>query len=396
MTSNKILFLVNQSRLRWIGINRFIEDVRLDSRFVVVDLSFDGWSDFLLAVRKSSSIVLLGNFGYHRVTNENYSKSLKYDDDLIKEIENSGLPFVWYLMQDLHNYPHNLFFGRKRIENKEDAKEQAEVMAQIIPLIDALAWGYEEGIFEQIVPIEKDAWMDEFPNPNLAMDFFKGTFSQRISLPWAMSQSEIKNPDWKSKFTWDFAVPGWPYKSRQISENMLERAGLRKAPYSPYIEFANRLIPFATIFRSDLGTNRIANSIRYRTMKNTLKRTKFSYLDGSAYGYFVRKFVEIPTFGSVIITRGIPALRKLGFEPNSHFIPIDFQSLDQLKSELDGSQKIFEDIRRNAFELVSEIHTNNSRLNQLYYCVASLIEGKFHSAKYENGRFFLNSTVEIK
>jgi len=238
MTSNKILFLVNQSRLRWIGINRLIEDVRLDSRFVVVDLSFDGWDDFLFALRKSSSIVLLGNFGFHRATNENYSKSLKYDDGLINEIANAGLPFIWYLMQDLHNYPHNLFFGKKRVENKEVAKEQTEVMAQVIPLINALAWGYEEGIFEQIAPIEKDDWMNEFPNPNLAMDFFKETFSRRISLPWAMSESELKNTNWKSKFAWDFSVPGWPYKSRRVSEEMLETAGLRKAPYSRYIDFA--------------------------------------------------------------------------------------------------------------------------------------------------------------
>ena len=128
-----------------------------------------------------------------------------------------------------------------------------------------------------------------------------------------------------------------------------------------------------------------------------IKHSKFSFTCGGTPGYFIRKFLEIPTAATVMICPEYEFLKRLGIHKYLNYIPFDpiEENLRDLETRLQKqSQDDFTEIIQNTQQLLQNNHSISARTKQLQKALSQIEKNDFMGSFWEDGEFILRSKTD--
>ncbi len=250
-----------------------------------------------------------------------------------------------------------------------------------------------------------------------------GGISKVIHLPHCVGEDEFLEPKSHKKLT--ICVPGVLYHSRKKAISNIEKSLniLRISNLKPKRVFQQSIISFkrpGTIWpflRSLLNTlvklkkmeliDQMAivpfhavksydpkdlikieeMRIRYRTMIN---QAKYTYTCGSALGYPIRKFFEIPAAGSLLMADPFWNYQVLGFEDMENFVVCLPDDVVKKIQELEENSALYEKILKQSREFIRERHTVSVRISQFRKVFDSIVGRRYDYSFWENGELRIN------
>ena len=181
------------------------------------------------------------------------------------------------------------------------------------------------------------------------------------------------------------SVAGQLYFSREKTLDVLRRdkrlkvnstgyrwifSALSKIGLSPYA----RLIPH-TIYRA--------------LFKQVLCSSKISMTDGGAYDIMIRKFVEIPAAGALLLARPCAGFKSLGFvDGESAVLLNEADPVGQAVKLLADTERL-QTIARRGQEVVWEKHSIQARATQMEAALSLVLKGQFKGSVWHDGEFVL-------
>lgn len=184
---------------------------------------------------------------------------------------------------------------------------------------------------------------------------------------------------------YDVSVAGQLYYSRERTLDLLKqtkalRVGatgyrfifslLTKLGWSPY----SRFIPH-TIYRA--------------LFKQLLSKSKISMTDGAAYDAMIRKFVEIPAAGALLLARPCVGFESLGFRNGESAVLLDENDPAAQVLALLRDPVRLQAIAARGQEVVWKNHSIHARAQQMEKSLNRILEGGFLGSIWRDGEFVL-------
>lgn len=123
---------------------------------------------------------------------------------------------------------------------------------------------------------------------------------------------------------------------------------------------------------------------------NALRRSKYSYTCGGYLNWPIRKYLEIPASGCVIVCEKSNGFSDLGFLDRTNAIVCRAADIldahSWLKSDPDRAQRIADAGR----ELVTRQHSVDARARQIGAALERIMQGRFHGSRWRGGAFELS------
>jgi hypothetical protein len=202
-----------------------------------------------------------------------------------------------------------------------------------------------------------------------------------IALPFFLSEAEFgwgcledRPPVW--------SVPGAAYYYRRQAREALARKGVLRTQL-PWMKVYGGLArlgvrPYA---------NRLLASMYGAQFVETLERSRYCYTCGSAQHMHIRKHLEIPARGAVLVTAPVRGLEAMGFRDGVNCfvrMPGELAALhDELEADPDRAQVVASAGR----DLVWTVHRVSSRAEQLRASLDADRRGQFEGSVWEDGRW---------
>ena len=143
---------------------------------------------------------------------------------------------------------------------------------------------------------------------------------------------------------------------------------LSKLGWSPY----SRFVPH-TIYRA--------------LFKQLLCTSQISMTDGGAYDMMIRKFVEIPAAGALLLARPCAGFEALGFRDGESAIFLDESDpAAQVLALLSEPQRI-QSIAAKGQDVVWRNHSIHARAEQMEKSLKRILEGRFAGSIWQDGEF---------
>jgi len=136
--------------------------------------------------------------------------------------------------------------------------------------------------------------------------------------------------------------------------------------------------------------SRLLPHVIYRTLfKQLLADSKISMTDGGAYEYLIRKFVEVPAAGALLLARPCAGFESLGFVDGVSAVVIDeVDPVDQVVQLLSDVERI-QKIARAGQAVVWDKHSIQARATQLKTALTAISLGLFKGSEWQRGEFVL-------
>ncbi|MAP24502.1 MAG: hypothetical protein CMM87_03105 [Rickettsiales bacterium] len=212
-------------------------------------------------------------------------------------------------------------------------------------------------------------------------------------IPYAHALSDIEFNFKKKKFKYDISVPGCSYIRRKEMKSFLEEEGLFK--FKGYYRVKNFL---GAIDNKNQGSVLRKFHIMYmRFLHRQLISNGFStYTDGSQLNYLVRKFLEIPAFGSILLAAPFYNHSKAGFIEGKHFIKTNRENIVDTITYLKKDYQYAQTIRQNSFEMVKEKHSETAWVNYFMKIWNLIVSKNYEEAFWDNENLQIRSQCAKK
>lgn len=194
---------------------------------------------------------------------------------------------------------------------------------------------------------------------DLWWQYIQSNKNRIIDFPHFVSSSEFVFPV-NTPNAFDWSIPGIHYKSRQVFAKLLSEKGIQPRTSSLY-RYISRLRMFGAFTPRDVFLLDMISS-RYRSI---ISQSTLSFACGSAIKMPLRKFFEIPAFGSILVCEEIPSLDYLGFCDDENCIILDADPRVTIDRILSLGSKSLSRIRRSGQDHVRLHHSSDSRSSQL-------------------------------
>lgn len=118
-----------------------------------------------------------------------------------------------------------------------------------------------------------------------------------------------------------------------------------------------------------------------------------SFAEGSIFNYPVRKFFEVPTFGTLLVAIPPNDSENIGFVSGETYVEATEDGL------VDTAVSILRDpdrakyIMQNAQQMIRDIHSSSARMAQIFSCIDRIFEGTYAGATWVKGRVKIVSPV---
>lgn len=183
--------------------------------------------------------------------------------------------------------------------------------------------------------------------------------------------------------SYDVSVTGQLYYSRARTLDLLKRnkklhvgatsyrfifSLLTKIGWSPY----SRFVPH-TIYRA--------------LFKQVLSKSKISMTDGAAYDAVIRKFMEIPASGALLLARPCAGFESLGFRDGESAVLLDENDPAGQVLALLGDPVRLQAIAAKGQEVVWKNHSIHARAQQMEKSLNRILEGHFSGSVWRDGEF---------
>jgi hypothetical protein len=177
----------------------------------------------------------------------------------------------------------------------------------------------------------------------------------------------------------EWSIPGVPYDKRRRARVALSQNGAR----------ISRRRPLLAPILARLGLRPFSRPwflAHYQeTFREEIRRARYAFTCGSALGYPVRKFFEIPALGAVLACAPCHGFEALGFRHGENAFacePDDLPALSRaLNADLAAAQSVADAGRR----LVAERHTLTVRGAQLKSALTRALAGQWNGASWQRG-----------
>jgi hypothetical protein len=224
----------------------------------------------------------------------------------------------------------------------------------------------------------------------IGYDFIVAKKHQTISLPHVIATQE---------FYLSSAI-GHGAKSRRISVPGASYAP-RRAAVSEVVSQYPREIVLHLIDKIAYRAGRVIpnTSLRQQFLNGYYQKlitaSRISFTCGSTSGYFVRKFIEIPAFGSCLCTFNYSFLAHLGLRPDIHYLPIETVNEIGVYIEKLNDPEFMQhviDCTIAAHNQILKCHSVYARHKQLGDTLQLIIQGRFSGSYWDNGEYKYRDT----
>jgi len=182
----------------------------------------------------------------------------------------------------------------------------------------------------------------------------------------------------------DVSVPGVQYARRNDAVNSLRKKlgkNIGSMRYRNVFRVLERLglKPYSNYY--------LTNAYN-QAFQSLLFRSRICITDGGGNNYPVRKFLEIPAAGSLLVCWPAEGLEKIGFKNNVNYISIDAESdvpllIESILNNIDE----YAEIASAGRNLVLKNHSVSARTNQLTMATEKILMGTYKGSYWEDGCF---------
>ncbi|MDE5453018.1 glycosyltransferase [Bradyrhizobium sp. CSA112] len=239
---------------------------------------------------------------------------------------------------------------------------------------------------------ERESWFD----PGLYMVRHPELIDERwLMLPHCAAEAEFVPHGAVSK-RWDAIVPGIGYRFRKEARDHL--ASRREFSLASLDSPLQRFLYWAT---SDYRVQRhIDLSAWFHSrFRNRIAASRVGITCDGSVGYAIRKFFEIPAFGTLLVARFFPDMGALGFKDEENCFAVDDHSLGRLNEVLGFAKSDSREAVRilNAGqEMIRERHSATVRARQFLVLLEALCLGKLSGTRWRDGQqIILASDVTV-
>lgn len=215
-------------------------------------------------------------------------------------------------------------------------------------------------------------------------DFCESRSKKFINLGHFVGTHEFEFTDTSLRRT-DVSVAGQLYYSRERTLDLLKRNNRLRVADTRY-----RII-FSVL--SKIGWSpysRFLPHVIYRALfKRVLCQSKISMTDGAAYDLMIRKFVEIPASGALLLARPCVGFESLGFRDGESAVLLDESDpAGQVIALLSDPVRV-QAIASKGQEVVWKNHSIHARAQQMEKSLRRILEGRFAGSAWRDGEFVL-------
>ncbi len=301
------------------------------------------------------------------------------DEELLDLFRHSICPRLWILFFDLHHTPEDLILGKKTKLGNDFEVPGPDHFSEY-NFFDMLAWPYEffdpqildlvnykipsEEIEHSLFAIAQAVethkrLIDEFPH---RMEFYHCIGRNELKQSFSLVPNFMK---------FDICIPGAPYITRRIAREFFSQRGFSVMRSDFGLAFLNLFLRLSNwicqlLMLPPESRWKLKSLIKFRYQTFQTGFCRFTWVDGSYLNYPVRKFIEVPLSGSIVLTGDSSVLRALGFLNDFNYRVLKLNnpnqiSLRSMKMESSQIESSFKDLRRTIWEQ----HGAETRVAQL-------------------------------
>lgn len=312
-------------------------------------------------------------------------------------------PRLWILHHDIANSVKNLLYGKKSFsETKIHTWNPIEIVkseANPREYFDFLAWNDEYTRTKEMQDFEhtekgSTKVTDLEQRLNLArktIKELKRLFPTRIPYYHTLEKREIKRTIGVPRY-WNFCVVGESYSSRVFVEHVINGKKIKLAPFLKTDALIRRISfeitrVFLKLFKRHFQLRKILRKFN----QNIIFRTStFAWVDGGYFGGFVRRFLEAPSKGAVVVCPQMEVANRLGFRNRINCIYVDVTKVNQELEEISLlSQRQIRGIQRSMRELLLKNFTVDVSIGNFLHVLEVIASQKAFQCNYENGHFII-------
>jgi len=120
-----------------------------------------------------------------------------------------------------------------------------------------------------------------------------------------------------------------------------------------------------------------------------IEKSKYNYVDGGFMNVPVRKYVEVPSLGSCMISPNLPVLKEYGFTKNIDFI--EYDERNNIKDLInDVSDTEYSRILNSSREKIKKNHTNEKRCDDFVKAFKKVLTNEYNGSSYIDGKLVFN------
>lgn len=202
-------------------------------------------------------------------------------------------------------------------------------------------------------------------------NFVKDNQFKIIALQGVISRDEFLE-NYNLNRPYQISVPGVEYYQRKIIKNKVKKLNL-----------SSKNLP--SIFNKLLL--RFSSRMYKAQFINTLRSSVCCYTNGSALGYPIRKFFEIPANKSLLLCESFEGFEHFGFEDNTNCLIVNEENLYNKYHDINKDKNTIIKLINNAYNLIYKNHTIEARSSQLHESIFKILNKEFKGSAWINGKY---------
>lgn len=168
----------------------------------------------------------------------------------------------------------------------------------------------------------------------------------------------------------------------RVDESRIKRCQYRRKADKMVDEYLGKNNPYL------LNSFKREEIARWRENYNvSLRHSKAAYADGGEGRMIVRKYMEIPARGTLLMCENIPGLDKLGFRDGENMVMVTPENVLEISRELFKDLEKMQKIADNGRRLIISKHTSRNRAEGTVKAIEVILQGKYDGSYWENGEF---------
>ena len=340
------------------GIKKFIEE--------------EGPFDLLLPTPHAVFGDLRGAAIQTKSFNMHYAHNISVQDlallkDVATQIDRSSCPRIGiFLESDFYNFSEEHI---NRIKNRTEAviAMGTQFIREAKELPNLKHEAFKGGV--------TDAWIEHA----------KGHQGQIANLAHIVGEHEFNYTALAlRKHAW--SLMGVNYFARESAYSQLKSAGLEPKKDGPMRKI------IAVLKRARIIEQERSTYLNYTNsdFRNRLASARYSYTCGSGLDMPIRKFVEIPAAGAVLVCRPFSGFRDAGYIDQENAIVCDPKDIVEVHKWLESDPSRAQCIANEGRAMVLKNHSVKARARQFKKIFESVIDGTFSGGVWERGSFKIN------
>jgi hypothetical protein len=186
---------------------------------------------------------------------------------------------------------------------------------------------------------------------------------------------------------YDIGVPGVAYHRRKLAANELINSKLNISPFSTGYRRKLRSL----LFR--MSRSREVLSWFQDSFQWAIEDTRMNYTCGSALSYSIRKYVEIPAKGSLLLCTPFAGFQHVGFESGLNCVALDPKNICEVTNELIKNPEKMQRLASAGQDTVMSLHSFSARLDQLDQMFSSIKSGRFNGSEWIDGELIIKEKL---